>query len=138
MIVADTNVVSELMKDRPDPGVLAWAAALDQSEVTISVVTVQEIERGLSRLPVGRRQRTLTARWHQLLEAYADTILSYDVPAAQAAATASVHREQAGRPISLADAEIAGTCVSRAATLATRNTANFTGVPGLRLIDPFV
>lgn len=137
MIVADTNVVSELMKDQPDPGVLTWAAALDQSEVTISVVTVQEIERGLNRLPAGRRQRTLTSRWHQLLEAYADTILIYDVPAAQAAATVLVHREKAGRPISLADAEIAGTCVSQAATLATRNTADFTGIPGLTLIDPF-
>ena len=137
MIVADTDVVSELMKDRPDPGVLTWAAALGESEVTISVVTVQEIARGLSRLPDGRRQRTLTGRWHRLLDSYADTILVYDLPAAQAAATVLVHRERAGRPISLADAEIAGTCVAQDATLATRNTADFTGIPGLTLIDPF-
>ncbi len=83
------------MKDQPDPGVLTWATALEQSEVTISVVTVQEIERGLARLPVGRRQRTLTDRWHQLLEAYADMVLMYDVPAAQAAATVLVYRETA-------------------------------------------
>lgn len=138
MIVADTNVVSELMKDEPDPRVLAWAATLDQADVTISVVTVQEIERGLTRLPTGRRQRTLTGRWHELLGAYTDTVLVYDVPAARAAAAVLVHREKAGRPISLADAEIAGTCVSRSATLATRNTADFTGIPDLRLVDPFV
>lgn len=53
MIVADTTVVSELMKDRPDPGVFAWAGALEEGDVTISVVTVQDIEHGLSRLPRG-------------------------------------------------------------------------------------
>lgn len=137
MIVADTNVVSELMKDQPDEKVLAWAGGLDQADVTISAITVQEIERGLARLPSGRRRQTLTGRWHELLKAYADTILVYDVPAAQATAAVLVQREKAGRPISLADAEIAGTCVSQGATLATRNTADFTGVSHLVLIDPF-
>lgn len=47
------------------------------------------------------------------------------------------HREKAGRPISLADAEIAGICVSRNAALATRNTTDFTGIPDLRLVNPF-
>lgn len=137
MIVADTNVVSELMRDRPDPRVLAWAAALGADEATITVVTVEEIERGLARLPSGRRRRTLFDRWQHLVGAYADTVLAYDLPAAQAAASALVHRERTGRPIGLADAEIAGICVSRRATLATRNIADFTDIPGLELVDPF-
>jgi predicted nucleic acid-binding protein len=137
VIIADTNVVSELMRDRPDPEVLAWAGTLDQGDVTISVITVEEVERGLTRLPVGRRRRTLTDRWHQLLDAYADTVLVYDVPAARATAAVLVHREKAGRPIALADAEIAGTCVSQGADLATRNTADFADIPHLVLVDPF-
>lgn len=137
MIVADTNVVSELMRDQPDARVLAWAESLDANAVTISVVTVQEIEHGLARLAPGRRQRALTDRWHGLLDAYAESLLVYDVPAAQAAATALAVRAQAGRPMMLADAEIAGICVSRCATLATRNTADFEGISGLALVDPF-
>lgn len=138
MIVADTNVVSELMRDQPDARVLAWATALDATAVTISVVTVQEIEHGLARLAPGRRQRSLTDRWHELLDAYTETLLVYDVPAAQAAAAALAARSAAGRPMTLADAEIAGICVSRGATLATRNTADFEAIPGLTLVDPFV
>lgn len=137
MITADTNVVSELMRDQPDPTVLAWAGTLDQADVTISVVTVEEIERGLARLPAGRRRRTLTGRWHELLDAYADTVLVYDVPAARATATLLVHRENAGRPMGLADAQIAGTCLSQQTGLATRNAADFTGIPHLTLINPF-
>ena len=45
--------------------------------------------------------------------------------------------ERKGRPIGLADAQIAGTCLSRDADLATRNTADVTGIPHLNLIDPF-
>lgn len=132
MIVADTNVVSELMRDEPDPRVVAWAQSL-----TITVITVEEVERGLARLPAGRRRSALTERWHQLLEAYADAILAYDVPAARATGQALVHRERAGRPISLADAEIAGICLTRGGTLATSNTADFAGIPHLTLVDPF-
>lgn len=135
--MADTNVVSELMKDQPDPAVLSWAEELDSSQVTISVVTVEEIERGLGRLPAGRRRRTLTDRWRRLLQAYADTVLAYDIPAAQATAQLLVHRETVGRPLSLADAQIAGTALARECQLATRNVHDFTDIPHLRVIDPF-
>ena len=53
MIIADTNVVSEFMKDTPDPQVLGWAQGLAAAALTISVVTVEEIDRGLGRLPNG-------------------------------------------------------------------------------------
>lgn len=59
MIIADTNVVSELMRDAPDPLVVRWAESIDASEPTICVVTVEEIERRLGRLPDGRRRRDL-------------------------------------------------------------------------------
>ena len=62
MIVADTNVVSEFMKDSPDRAVLAWAQGLGPADLTVCVVTVEEIERGLGRLPAGRRRRDLEQR----------------------------------------------------------------------------
>lgn len=51
MILADTNIVPEFMKDTPDPHVLAWAQDLGAADLTISVVTVEEVDRGLGRLP---------------------------------------------------------------------------------------
>lgn len=57
MIIADTNVVSEFMKDVPDPTVLTWAEGIDSASLGITVVTVEEIERGLGQLPQGRRRQ---------------------------------------------------------------------------------
>ena len=137
MIIADTNIVSEFMKDAPDPHVLAWAQNEGATDLTISVVTVEEIDRGLGRLPKGRRRKDLERRWVRLLDAFADTVATYDIPAARATARLLVDSLDQGRPISLADAQIAGICLTHRATLATRNIKDFTHLDGLTLINPF-
>ena len=48
----DTNVLSELIRRKPDAGVLAWADG--ETAVTISVVTMEEIFYGLAWKPVPR------------------------------------------------------------------------------------
>lgn len=137
MILADTNVVSEFMRDSPDPAVMTWARSLAPRELSICVVTVEEIERGLGRLPVGRRRRDLEQRWARLVDAFADTIAVYDVLAARTTASILVAAEASGRPMGLADAQIAGICLSQGGQLATRNERDFTTVAELTLINPF-
>ena len=70
MIIADTNVVSEFMKDAPDPAVLAWARELDRAALSICVVTVEEIERGIGRLAPGRRSLTSIKRGRAVAAPY--------------------------------------------------------------------
>ena len=137
MIVADTNVVSEFMRDAPDPTVLAWARGIDPADLTICVVTVEEIERGLGRLPDGRRRSDLDQRWRRILEAYVDAIAVYDLPAAQHAASILVAAEASGRPMSLADAQGAGICRAGGHELATRSVSDFASASGLTIIKPF-
>lgn len=137
MIIADTNVVSEFMKDQPHPNAFAWARKVDAADLGICVVTVEEIERGLGRLPDGRRRRTLQERWRRLLAGFSELIAVYDVAAATATARILVDAETSGRSISLADAQIAGICVSAGLELATRNTSDFAGVRDLAVINPF-
>lgn len=137
MILADTNVVSEFMKDQPDPAVLAWGQSLTSADLSICVVSVEEIERALGRLPEGRRRRDLTQRWHQLTHTFADSIAVYDLPAAQSTARILVHAEKTGHPMTLADAQIAGICVSTGNELATRNVRDFAGVLDLDVVNPF-
>lgn len=86
MIIADTNIVSEFMKDTPEASVLAWARTSVPKDLTISVVMVEEIDRGLGRLPHGRRRADLERRWATLLDAFADMIAIYDLTAARATA----------------------------------------------------
>lgn len=137
MIVADTNVVSEFMKEQPHARVSAWAQQLGPADLIISVVTVEEIERGLGRLPAGAGQRELAGRWRRMLDAFADTVAVYDVPAAQATARILIHAQSEGHPMSLADAQIAGICRSGGYRLATRSMRDFAGVPDLVVVNPF-
>lgn len=137
MIIADTNVVSEFMKDPPDPAVLAWAQSIDPDALTVCVVTVEEVERGLGRLPQGRRRRDLEQRWSQIVDAFAEAVAIYDLPAAQETARILVAAEASGRPMALADAQIAGICVANGHKLATRNVRDFSSTAGLTVLNPF-
>ncbi len=137
MIVADTNVVSEFMRDEPDPAVLSWAGSLGPSDLTICVVTVEEIERGIRRLPPGKRRRQLEQRWQRLVAAFHEAIVVYDVEAAESTARVLVSTEVAGRPMGLADAQIAGICLAGGHVLATRNVRDFENVADLEILDPF-
>ena len=60
----DTNVVSESTKPRPNPGVVAWLAAVDEDNVFLSVITLTELRYGVERLAQGRRRKQLD-RWLQ-------------------------------------------------------------------------
>lgn len=137
MIIADTNVVSEFMKDTPDSSVLDWARTLSPSELSITVVTVEEIERGIGRLPRGRRRQDLAQRWTQLLSAFSEAVATYDVPAARATASILVSAEASGKPVGLADAQIAGICLANDYQLATRNLRDFSSIAALIVVNPF-
>lgn len=45
--------------------------------------------------------------------------------------------EASGRPMSLADAQIAGICLGAGHHLATRNVGDFSAVHGLTIVNPF-
>ncbi|MDR3068817.1 MAG: type II toxin-antitoxin system VapC family toxin [Cellulomonas sp.] len=125
LIVVDTTVVSETVRPEPDPAVTAWAASLAGPPLT-TAVTVGELLRGVARLPDGIRRRRLRAAIDVVLAEFdPHQLLPYDVPAAHRFGDLTAAREAAGRPISVADAQIAAICLSRGATLATRNTRDF-------------
>ena len=137
MILLDTNVVSELMKPRPDPRVESWIAAQSAEELFITAVTEAELRFGIEILPPGdRRQQLQIALVGMLEEDFAGLILPFDSAAAAVYATIAVDRRQTGRPISQMDAQIAAIARSRAATLATRNVADFQGC-GIVIVDPW-
>lgn len=137
MIIVDTNVVSQFLGSAPSPAAVAWAEAVPPHELAMSVVTVQEVELGLLRLPKGRRRSRLEGIWQDVVNSYSARIVDYDVDATRAAAATLAHGQRVGRAMSLADAQIAGTCLAHGHRLATRNVKDFDFVPGLTVIDPF-
>ena len=137
MIIADTNVVSEFMKDSPDRAVLAWAQDIGPADLSICVVTVEEVERGLGRMPAGRRREDLEQRWSRLVDTFAEAVAVYDISAARETTNILVSAEASGRPMSLSDAQIAGICLAGNHELATRNVSDFSNTAGLTIINPF-
>jgi toxin FitB len=138
VIVLDTNVVSELMQKAPEPRVVSWVDRFSASDVLVTAVTAAELMYGVARLPEGRRKRELHIRVEELLtEDFEDQILPFDAPAATHYAEIVSSRERAGRPISMADAQIAAICRNWSAALATRNVDDFvdTGVDALNPWD---
>lgn len=137
MILLDTNVLSELMRPAPSPAVEGWMSGQPVAGIFISAITEAELRYGLALLPEGRRQRRLLAQVEAMLaEDFAGRILSFDSPAASAYARIAAIRRLSGRPISLADAQIAAIAASRGASLATRNVADFVDC-GVDVVDPW-
>lgn len=136
MIILDTNVVSEPLRPRPDPGVMEWMDARPRSELHLTAISVMELCYGVSRLAGGRRKARLAAALDGLLsEDFAGRILDFDGAAARRAGWLMAELGAAGTSISVADGQIAAVCAVHGATLATSNVDDFTGT-GIRLIDP--
>lgn len=137
MIVLDTNVVSELMRGTPEPNVVMWVDRMVASDVMITAITAAELMYGVARLPEGRRKRDLDNLVRGLLaEDFEGQVLSFDEPAAMHYAEVVAHRERTGRPISMADAQIAAICRNWNAALATRNIDDFADT-GVDAVNPW-
>jgi predicted nucleic acid-binding protein len=137
VIALDTNVISELARQVPDPGVVSWLDSLEISDVVTTAVTDAELRYGIARLPDGHRKRELTAVIRGILtEDFHGRVLPFDERASVQYADIVASRERTGSPIGVADAQIAAICRDLSAILATRNTADFEET-GIELINPW-
>ena len=122
----DTNAVSEWTKPRPNAGVVAWLAKVDEDEVFLSVVTFAELRHGIERLPAGvRRQRLDEWLRSELPLRFDGRIVGVDGAIADEWGRLVARREARGRPIHAMDALIAATAQVHSLTLVTRNAADF-------------
>jgi predicted nucleic acid-binding protein len=137
VIVLDTNVISEILRPRPEPRIVAWLEALTDG-VAITTITMAELLAGVRRLPDGRRKADLEAAIDGAILPYRDTrsLLPFDAEAAAEYARVFVARERAGLPVSMADAQIAAICRVHRAVCATRNAKDFAHT-GVELVDPW-
>jgi predicted nucleic acid-binding protein len=137
MIFFDTNVLSELMRPRPDGRVVGWMDALPKSDIGFTVISIAEILYGIGSLPEGKKKRRLLEAATTVFEDYfSGRIFAFDQFSAIEYADIVLHRERIGVPISMADAQIAAICRGCGADFATRNIRDFENT-GLVLINPW-
>ena len=137
MIVLDTNVVSEMMRPAPDSSVLNWLNTQIAGELWLNSVVVSELLFSIARLPAGARKRQLAETFAAMLEQdFAGRILPFDLEAAVIYAELAAGCEAKGRPVEMADAQIAAICLAQGAKLATRNLKHFGGL-GMVLVNPW-
>ena len=128
----DTNVVSELRRQRPHGAVVAWLQSLDDAQMFLSAVTLGEIQAGIELTRAQDPQKA--AEIEAWLELVADTynVLPMDAAAFRAWARL-MHRKS---DTLYEDAMIAATAKVHGLTIATRNVADFNAL-GVEVFNPF-
>ncbi len=128
----DTMVISEPAKPRPNAGVIAWLEAQDTWDFAVSVLTFGEIQRGVDRMPDGRRRLQLQT-WlsSELRDRFADNVLGVDLDVALAWGTLTTESERLGRPLHVIDGLLLATAKVHGLVVVTRNVTDFSqrGVP---------
>lgn len=138
MFVLDTNVVSELRKVRSgkaNQGVAEWASAAPAAQLFVSVITIHELEHGvLLKERSDPAQGSVLRAWldESVTAAFANRVLDVDESAARRAAALNVPD-----PAPFRDALIAGSALTHAMAMVTRNVEDFTRFPGLEVLNPW-
>ncbi|KLI98866.1 type II toxin-antitoxin system VapC family toxin [Luteimonas sp. FCS-9] len=132
MFLLDTNVVSELRKNRPHRGVRAWIEQAPESGLYLSAVTIGEIQAGIE------INRDLDPGKASDIQAWLDELAgSYAVLPADAAVFRQWARLMHGRSDHhLEDGLIGATALVHGLTVVTRNLKDFRPL-GVPLLDPF-
>ena len=130
----DTNVVSEAIRPQPNPAVMGSLKRY-QGEMTIAAPVWHELRFGWLRLPEGQR-RDAIGRFVQDVAGQLP-VLPYDASAARIYAELRSQRALIGQTLPFVDGQIAAIAIAHGATLVTRNTKDFAGLQGLRLVDWF-
>jgi toxin FitB len=129
----DINVVSEIRKKAPDPGVSAWFVSVPDDELFLSVLVVGEIRQGIERL--ARRdlvQAEIFEQWlSQLVHDYGDRIVPITARVAEAWGRLNVPD-----PVPVVNGLMAATALVHNWTLVTRNVDDVAAT-GVRFLDPF-
>jgi predicted nucleic acid-binding protein len=129
----DTNIVSEIRRQKPNIGVATWFDSVRPSELFLSALVVGEIRQGVERLSSRAPERAdVLEKWlGHLVNTYGDRIVPVTVEVAEVWG-----RLNAREPLPVVDGLLAATALAHGWTLVTRNVRDIAST-GVRYLDPF-
>ncbi len=136
----DANVVSEMMRPRPEPRVASFLDSIAEEGPCLASVAVWEVLDGIGRLAQGRRRRSLVGRFHGLIdESFEDRIVDWTLADAQACAKIMEEMRLRGEPLDdhIPDAILAAAAFTRGLVVVARNTGEFRNT-GVETVDPWL
>ncbi len=128
----DTNVVSELVRPKPEPRVLGWLRTLALDRTFVSIITLGEIDQGIAALKPQDPRRDLYGRFRHRIEAeFAGRILSLDDETVRLwGALSGRYRLDFGGMAPVIDTLLAATAQRLRLHVATRNVQDIRRVGG--------
>ena len=127
----DTCVLSEYAKKTPAPQVITWLDEQDEADLYLSVISLGEIEKGITKLAPNNsvRGHKLTAWLGEVEQRFAGRILPLNAATLRAWAQMAAHAELAGKPLPVTDALLMATAQCHGLTIVTRNLQDFGRYP---------
>lgn len=135
--LADTNFLSELLKPRPNAGVMRWLLSVDENDIAVSVVTLGELQRGASRLRPGDQQTRLQT-WidHYVIPRFSGRFIGIGMAEMLEWGTRYGRFERQGRPRAVLDSLLAITALTHDLAVVSRNVRDLDDW-GVEVINPW-
>ena len=137
MIVLDTNVISEPLRQSPNPLIVEWIDAQVIETLYVTAITIAELRFGIAMMAAGKRRDGLLERIEaEVLPLFDERVLYFDMPAAQSYGTLMAKARAKGIAVGTADGYIAATVAANGMKIATRDTNPFEAV-GISVLNPW-
>ena len=122
----DTCAISELIKPAPNKNAVQWISGIEENRYYLSVLTLGEIEKGITKLPDSFRKKQLSD-WleNHLVVRFEKRILDISLSISREWGRMLGEVEKIGKPIPAVDGLIAATASVHKLTLVTRNVSDF-------------
>ena len=121
----DTCVISELVRPIPNENVISWLNKTPNERLSLSVITIGEIRKGITKLPDSRKKNQLTNWLNTLLEDYESRIFPINLTVAENWGNIQGHAETKGTPLTSVDSLIAAVALTHNLIIVTRNESDF-------------
>ena len=133
--LVDTNVISELVRPKPEKRVINWFDAIPTENLYLSVLTLGEIRKGLERIENPLKKEKLRI-WleHEIPEWFADRVVDIDAGVAERWGRLMANHKN---PVAAIESLLTATALHFDLCLVTRNTQDFKIYSELQLINPW-
>jgi predicted nucleic acid-binding protein len=121
----DTCVFAEYSKPKPNTRVFDWIDSQDPEEQFISVITIGEMEKGISRLSPSKRRRSLEAILDSIIARFDRRVVDLDIDILRRWGRMIAGLDLKGRQLPVIDSLIAATALEHNLIIVTNNTQDF-------------